>query len=87
MCESCGCTQGPAPQDHHHGDHAHDHAHAHDHDSRTIQVETHLLAHNNALAEVNRHWLCQRGIHALTLMSSPGSGKTLLLERTLQRLQ
>jgi hydrogenase nickel incorporation protein HypB len=45
-----------------------------------------ILAKNDHLAEHNRDWFAQRGITALNLMSSPGSGKTSLLERTIAEL-
>ena len=48
-----------------------------------VEIETALLAKNAHLAEHNRAWLAERGIVALNLMSSPGSGKTSLLERTI----
>ncbi|MCU1281163.1 MAG: Hydrogenase isoenzymes nickel incorporation protein HypB [bacterium] len=45
-----------------------------------------MLAHNQHLADHNRHWLRARGVTAINLMSSPGAGKTTLLERTLAEL-
>lgn len=51
-----------------------------------MTVEQRVLAHNDRLASRNRQWLNERGIVALNLISSPGTGKTLLLERTLERL-
>ena len=45
-----------------------------------------ILAKNDHLAEHNRAWLAERGITAFNLMSSPGSGKTSLLERTITEL-
>jgi hydrogenase nickel incorporation protein HypB len=42
-----------------------------------------ILAKNDHLAHHNRAWFADRGISALNLMSSPGSGKTSLLERTI----
>ena len=77
--------------DHEHGhshDHDHDHHHDHDHDpeSRVLAVERDLLAKNNALAEGNRAYFGERGILALNLVSSPGSGKTELLVRTIDKL-
>jgi hydrogenase nickel incorporation protein HypB len=51
-----------------------------------VEIETALLAKNDHLAEHNRAWLAERGIVALNLMSSPGSGKTSLLCRTLTEL-
>ncbi len=79
--------------DHDHG-HAHAHAHAHDHDhdhthaaaSRTVVLEQEILAKNAALAQWNQGWLAGRGVRALNLVSSPGAGKTALLERTLRDL-
>ena len=73
---------------HDHGDHHHhphdDHSHA---PGSTIALEQAILAKNQLLAERNRGWLAGRGILALNLVSSPGSGKTSLLERTLRDLQ
>ena len=42
-----------------------------------------ILAKNDHLAQHNREWFTERSIIALNLMSSPGSGKTSLLERTI----
>jgi hydrogenase nickel incorporation protein HypB len=50
---------------------------------RTIEVDRDVLERNNALAECNRHWLAERGILLVNLMSSPGSGKTTILTRTI----
>jgi hydrogenase nickel incorporation protein HypB len=54
--------------------------------SRTITVEQAVLAKNDHLAGHNRDWLAERGITAVNLMSSPWSGKTTLLERTIRDL-
>ena len=43
-----------------------------------------MLAKNSLQAERNRGWLEGRNILALNLVSSPGAGKTALLERTIQ---
>ena len=77
--------------DHHHHDHNHDHSHHHEHSDQgrpatTISLETAVLAKNDRLAERNRGWLAGRDILALNLVSSPGSGKTSLLERTIRDL-
>lgn len=53
----------------------------------TIQVEEALLGHNSAAAAMNRKWFAQAGVKAINIVSSPGSGKTSLLERTLTDLQ
>jgi hydrogenase nickel incorporation protein HypB len=52
-----------------------------------VALEQEVLAKNNRLAERNRGWLEGRNILALNLVSSPGSGKTSLLERTLSDLK
>jgi hydrogenase nickel incorporation protein HypB len=45
------------------------------------------LAANDRIAADNRAFLRARGIAALNLISAPGSGKTALLERTLEHLR
>jgi hydrogenase nickel incorporation protein HypB len=46
-----------------------------------------LLAENDHQAAHNREHLDQQGVLALNLMSSPGAGKTLLLEATIHALK
>jgi hydrogenase nickel incorporation protein HypB len=50
---------------------------------RTIEVRERVMARNDELAARVRERLADAGVAALNLVSSPGSGKTLLLERTL----
>ena len=87
MCVDCGC--GPAEHhhdhDHHHHDHDHHH-HDHDHGSKTLRIEEDILGKNNRLAGSNRALFLERGVFVLNLVSSPGSGKTSILERTLTDL-
>jgi hydrogenase nickel incorporation protein HypB len=52
-----------------------------------VELETRILAKNDALAAKNRAWFAGREILALNLVSSPGSGKTTLLERTIRDLK
>jgi hydrogenase nickel incorporation protein HypB len=56
-------------------------------DSHTIRLETQILGKNQLVAERNRGWLAGRQILALNLVSSPGAGKTSLLESTLNDLK
>jgi len=49
-------------------------------------VETDILAKNDHLAHANRALFRRKGVFALNLVSSPGSGKTTILERTLGEL-
>jgi hydrogenase nickel incorporation protein HypB len=84
------------PHDHEHAqghEHSHGHepalepAHAHAHEHGTsVTLEQDILAKNQLLAERNRGWLAGRSILALNLVSSPGAGKTRLLERTIRDL-
>jgi hydrogenase nickel incorporation protein HypB len=53
---------------------------------RTIEVRERLMARNNELAAEVRRRLADAGVPAFNLVSSPGSGKTALLERTLDAL-
>jgi hydrogenase nickel incorporation protein HypB len=50
-------------------------------------VREKILSKNDEAAERNRAWLKAHGIVAVNLISSPGSGKTYLLERTLEGLR
>jgi len=53
---------------------------------RMIQLEHDILAKNNAYAAENRGFFADHGILALNLVSSPGSGKTSLLVKTIEML-
>ena len=83
MCEHCGCSTPTASHTHSH-DHGHDHPHPEP--TRVLELQRNILAHNEHLAAHNREWLKQHDIVALNLISSPGTGKTYLLERTLEGL-
>jgi hydrogenase nickel incorporation protein HypB len=50
-------------------------------------LETRVLARNDEFAERNRALLKERGCVAVNFISSPGSGKTFLLEKTLEGLR
>lgn len=102
MCDTCGCGQpneavtirkpgedGHSHPHHHEHDHSHPHDHSHSPDhshSRTIVVETDILAKNNLIAERNRGYFEAKNIFTLNLVSSPGSGKTTILEKTISAL-
>lgn len=84
-----GHSHGHNHDHHHHTDgHSHEHHHAdHNHShGKEIKVEQDILSKNNLLAERNRGYFEAKKIIALNLVSSPGSGKTALLERTIKEL-
>ncbi len=54
--------------------------------SRMVRIEQDILGKNDAYARANRRFLAEQGILALNLVSSPGSGKTRLLTRSLTEL-
>jgi hydrogenase nickel incorporation protein HypB len=68
MCVKCHCGQ---PQKHSHGPHH-------------LELGLNLLARNNELAQQNRQRFASSGLTVVNLLSSPGSGKTALLERLAQ---
>jgi hydrogenase nickel incorporation protein HypB len=83
MCETCGCTVTPG------------NAHlvadkgrlAQTKDGKaSIEVLSSLLHENNHMAAHNREHFNRHHVLALNLMSSPGSGKTALLEFTIKAL-
>ena len=76
MCTDCGCAP-PQPE----------HDHTHDHASRKIRVEENLFAKNQRLATGNRASFAAHQLFVLNLVSSPGSGKTSILERTFTDLK
>lgn len=70
---------------HHHRAHkGEDRPHVHGPNGDVVMLESAILAKNDALAAQNRAWFEGRGVLALNLVSSPGAGKTALLERTIQ---
>ncbi len=52
-----------------------------------LTVERKVLEKNDAIAAANRARFAAEGLFVLNIVSSPGAGKTRLLERTLERLK
>ncbi|MDP2089776.1 MAG: hydrogenase nickel incorporation protein HypB [Flavobacteriaceae bacterium] len=71
----------------HHHDHPHDHDHPHHHPKKIIELEQDILHHNNLTAARNRGFFEAKHIFTINLVSSPGSGKTSLLEKTIADLK
>src|SRR6201995_5716635 len=72
----------PHAHDHEHGDHSH-----YETGKQRIDVLESIFAENDILADANRAAFKNNGIRALNLMSSPGSGKTTVLQATLDELR
>lgn len=70
MCETCGCNITPSNA----------------HVGESVEVLQGLLAANDHAAAHNREHFQRHGVTAINLMSSPGAGKTALLEATIDAL-
>jgi hydrogenase nickel incorporation protein HypB len=53
---------------------------------RLLEVRQNVLKQNDSVARQLRQRLREAGVRVISLVSSPGSGKTAFLERTLTRL-
>lgn len=73
--------------DHNHSHSHHSHSHDHSHEINVIQLEKDILHKNQLTAERNRGFFEALNIFSINLVSSPGSGKTSLLERTITDLK
>jgi hydrogenase nickel incorporation protein HypB len=83
MCETCGCNVTPGNEHLVTGDGAQ----ARTADGRAaVEVLQGLLGANDQQAAHNRQHFDAHGVLALNLMSSPGAGKTSLLEATIAAL-
>jgi hydrogenase nickel incorporation protein HypB len=55
--------------------------------TRLVEVRQHVLKHNDVSARALRARFEAAGVYAVSLVSSPGAGKTAFLERTLTELR
>ena len=80
MCDTCGCGEN---------DHPHVHPHDHDHHGhkKVIDLNIDIMAANNMQAAQNRGFFEGRKIFCINMVSSPGSGKTTILEKTITSLK
>lgn len=83
MCNTCGCNLTPGNE---HlveaGGHLHKTADGHE----SVEVLSGLLHANDEQAAHNRQHFREHGVLAVNLMSSPGAGKTSLLEATIDNI-
>ena len=80
MCNTCGCNITP-------GNRPFFLAEKPKRGVTTVSVLQNLLSQNNHQAEHNRSHFDAAKVLVINLMSSPGSGKTALLETTIKRLR
>lgn len=93
MCDSCGCD-GPESEVRYtkpgktgtDGGHGHGHGAGRHKAGRLVEVGEDVLGKNAQVAAHNREHFKAHNILALNLVSSPGSGKTTTLERTIRDL-
>jgi len=83
MCDTCGCNITPANE---HLLAEHGHLHRTTAGNESVEVLRNLLDANDHQALHNREHFERHGVIAINLMSSPGAGKTSLLEATIDAL-
>ena len=83
MCDTCGCNVTPGNK---HLIEAGGHLHETKGGDRSIEVLHGLLHANDEQAAHNRHHFDAHAVLAINLMSSPGAGKTSLLEATIDSI-
>jgi len=77
MCGNCGCATSETVK----------HEHNHPHNHRLIDIKQSVLQKNHTLAQANRQEFTDQNILVLNILSSPGSGKTTLIEKTIKATQ
>jgi hydrogenase nickel incorporation protein HypB len=83
MCDECGCAAGSGKVEvrNAHGVIASSHP-----ETKSVEVLTGILRQNDHEAAHNREHFDRHSVFTVNLMSSPGSGKTCLLESTIEAL-
>jgi len=96
MCQDCGCSAVATvahshhhhSHDHHHPAEHHHHPHGHSHgqtititpDRQSIAIGQGILSKNDHLAHHNRELFQSKGLLVMNWLSSPGAGKTALIQ-------
>jgi hydrogenase nickel incorporation protein HypB len=84
MCDTCGCNVTPGNE---HLIRANGKLAKTEDGKQAVSVLKNLLSENDHQAAHNRHHFDSHAVLAINLMSSPGSGKTALLEATIEELK
>lgn len=95
MCQDCGCSNvgeveihGHTSEKHHHYHHNYSHSHPPKTNGKSVlEIAQSVLSKNERLAERNRGYFQAKNLLVLNILSSPGSGKTALIERTILDLR
>lgn len=90
-----GAAAVPSTAHHGHEPHEHPHQHEHNHDQadsahhdsdqnkrQIVELNRSLLTKNERIAERNRGFFRAKGVFVINVLSSPGSGKTTLIQQT-----
>jgi hydrogenase nickel incorporation protein HypB len=81
MCTHCGCAIKTERT------HIHHHKDSHIHNSKKIDIYESILTKNNHLAQHNRELFAKKKNYVFNILSSPGSGKTSFIQKTLTDLK
>jgi hydrogenase nickel incorporation protein HypB len=94
MCENCGCSNvGEIAIHAHTREHSdresshHHREHSSDKKIRSLTITQSILSKNERLAARNRGYFLAKKLLVLNILSSPGSGKTAFIERTITDLK
>lgn len=78
----------------HHHEHGHNHSHGHPHQNhghshphQILNLNTNIFSGNDRIAEQNRGAFKALNLLTLNVVSSPGAGKTTLIQKTLNELK
>jgi hydrogenase nickel incorporation protein HypB len=91
MCQDCGCGVVEQYTIQHHsehepGHHHHHHDHVSHHPKQTLNLKESILAKNDRLAQRNRDYFLAKNVSVFNILSSPGSGKTTFIQKTITDL-
>jgi hydrogenase nickel incorporation protein HypB len=84
MCEECGCSE-PTQNDHDKACRDPITGNENTHSHRTIDLSANVMSRNDQFAAQNRKLFAEKGVYVINLISSPGAGKTALVEAMARR--
>ena len=88
MCGTCGCqSENSTVHLHTPEQETIQVSEPHHHPHRSIKIEQSILAKNDHLAHQNQHYFADHHLYVLNIVSSPGSGKTTLITKTIEQLK